>query len=102
MEYICNITFVSNSTIAHLALDFLRDTFMPAVNIPPASSPRLTRVRQNSDEAVSYAMEMKLSSFRELKEWRDSTLAPALAALSQRWGENLMYFETILEVIPAI
>ncbi len=101
MEYICNITFVSGEAVAPHALDFLRDTFMPAINISPASSPRLTRVRQNTGEAVSHALEIKLPSFRELKNWRESTLGPALDSLSQRWGESLMYFETILEVIPA-
>ncbi len=100
MSYLYNITFVCSEADAPAALDFLRSSAIPALAAGAASEPRLRRVHTNANEAISFALELRLPDFRSIRPWREQTMRPALEAMAATWGDRLMYFDTLLEELP--
>ncbi|MBD5231783.1 MAG: DUF4286 family protein [Bacteroidales bacterium] len=100
MTQICNITFVCSEADAAVALEYLRAEIIPALTHENAEGLRLTRVRNAAGEAVSYALEVHFPDLHSVRAWRSDCMRPALNRMSEQWGERLMYFDTMLEVLP--
>lgn len=99
MTQICNITFVCSEADAPGAIDYVRTVVIPALEHEGVEHIRLCRVRSTANEAMSYALELRFPDFRALHLWREQCMHPALARMTEQWGERLMYFDTVLEVM---
>lgn len=107
MAYIHNITFAVSVEQTDRMVALLRSEFLPIALTGGACNPLLTKVvpqtAEESDDsttdAVSLCLQLRFETRRQLDNWTGATLPSALAALSRRAGDRLLYFPTIMQVI---
>lgn len=100
MQFLLNITFVMSTQDEARATLFLRSHVLPTLEAAPAQYPRLVKVRSSEGEARSLAFEVGFDSLSQVRSWRTEHMEPALKEMSLTWGERLMYFDTLLEILP--
>lgn len=100
MDHICNITFACSPADASRVIDYLRKGLLPALLGEGIGRPRLSRIRSPHTNTVSFALELQINGTDRLKNWLTDIMQPALEAATARWGEQLMYFHTLLQPLP--
>jgi len=100
MDHICNITFACSPADAPQVIEYLRKELLPALLGTDISHPRLSRIRSPHTDTVNFALEMHISGTDRLKKWSAEIMQPALETTTERWGERLMYFHTLLQPLP--
>lgn len=108
MGYTCNITFVTDPRKENQLLDFLSSTLMPKVfkDGSPAKRPSLKKVveaggeKPASDHGLSIALSAELESEETAHLWSDHFLMPALEEFHKSFGQEAVYFITLLENLP--
>lgn len=87
-----------------LAQDFetwAREVYIPAVKESGIfGQPQLLRLLVEVDPALaSFSIQMPSPSLDEATRWHDETAALLHDDLRSRWGDNVVYFSTFMEII---
>lgn len=101
--YLVNTTFQAELSVAEKFLEEL-DSFIPTVERSTAlHSPVLTRVAshpaEGSADTATFALQFRAPSAAELDRYDSSILPELFGRLYKLFGERVLYFTTILEVI---
>lgn len=111
MEYIYNITFAVDASREGEMANSLMAEFIPAVTAEGvARNPVICRVEDDmaasADDsgeepvrAVSLCVQLRFPSRDAVDHWADETLPDGIAALYRRFGQNLLFFPTVLRVL---
>lgn len=97
--YTVNITF----RVPHHLLDewrsWMHDEWQPKVSqISPGSAFRLHRLLRHDDEhGTTIVFQLFLASRALLNSYLESKEAPLHQLMTDKWGENILFFQTILE-----
>lgn len=101
--YLVNTTFQAELSVAEKFLEEL-DRFIPSVERTTGlHSPVLTRVASHPAEAsadtATFALQFRVPATAELKRYEESILPELFGRLYKAFGERVLYFTTILEII---
>lgn len=113
MEYIYNITFAVDASRESEMANSLQAEFLPLVTVGNlAHNPILSRVEgdmMTSDggdddtgepiKVASLCLQVRFASRADLDKWGDEILPDGFAPLIKRFGENLLFFPTILQIL---
>ncbi len=99
--YILNTTFSVHKTVRSEFLVWIRKVYMQAALATGfLTDPMLTRVVSNEDpDGSSYALQLKAPSLREAVRWHDDTAVLLRDDMQSRFGENVLFFTSYLEVL---
>ena len=103
--YIYNITFVTSPDKEIELLNYLRNRIIPTVVVSkyPANNPELRKVIETGGEkpspehGVSIAFSAAFPTEEVAHLWHDEILMPALADFHLKFGEQGLFFVTLLE-----
>lgn len=103
--YIYNTTFVCEDSRMEEFLMWINAEFIPAIiALGIAREPQLAHVlpvkETSDDEAVSFSLQVKIDDVDLLEKWMKEAFYPSIDLLSKRFGDKVLYFPTILEVLP--
>ena len=106
--YTCNITFVASPDKEPELLAFLRQELIPRIfnDKAPALSPELRKVvevggeKPDAEHGVSIALAATFPNEDEYRFWNEDVLLPALQDFHKKFGNNALYFITLLENLP--
>ncbi len=78
-----------------------KDVYIPAVKGSGIfGEPQFLRILVEVDPALaSYSIQMPSPSLEEATRWHDETAALLRDDLRSRWGENIVWFSTFMELI---
>lgn len=102
-RYLMNTTFVVHTSLKDSFMNWLRDTYLPAVAASGIfGDAAVMRVHQSIDpQAESIAVHHPAADLAEATRWHDSEAAALKDVLHARWGEGVLFFTTYMTVIPA-
>lgn len=108
MDFICNITFVVAPEAEERFLDWARGTLVPSLfnNESPAMNPALRKVveaggeKPGKDHGVSIALHAEFATEAEVRKWHDIFLSPALGTFVTTFGQDSVFFITLLKALP--
>ena len=89
--------------IEYMRLCLINKLFNPE---SPARNPELRKVieaggeKPGSDHGLSIALSAWFDSEENAHQWNDNILLPALADFPQKFGNQALFFVTLLENIP--
>ena len=102
--HIYNTTFVCSERDLPELLGLLRADVIPALlDSGLALSPRLSRVASRlpeADETESISLQFEFSEISALSEWKKSHLQEALTIIENKFGNRVLTFSTLLQVLP--
>lgn len=101
---IYNTTFHIEKEIVESCLTYLKEEYIPkAAESGFLHSPRLMRVMNTSeDEGVSFSVQFHVKNVDTLNYWLQKEGAMMHKALSNRFGQKLAGFSTLLEEIDLL
>lgn len=99
--HIINTTFHVHKTVRSAFLSWLRTVYVEAATATGfLTNPSLTRVIGHDDpEGSNYALQLCCPSLREAVRWHDDTAVLLRDDMKARFGEQVLFFTTYLEVI---
>ena len=108
MNYIYNITFVTSPAEEQRLLSWIRTIALPALfnEESPARNAALRKVveaggeKPGEDHGVSIALHAEFKNEKDAKQWHDLVLVPALGGLHAEFGQEALFFVTLLEQLP--
>lgn len=100
-----NITFVVAPEKEEELLQYLRKSLIPSIcnDLSPAKNPELKKLieasgeKPGADHALSIALALSLSDIETAHQWNEKILIPALGDFHEKFGENALFFVTLLE-----
>ncbi|MCH5226140.1 MAG: DUF4286 family protein [Muribaculaceae bacterium] len=103
-----NVTFVISQSREEELLKFIRSELLEALFNPesPARNPMLRKVvetggeKPGPDHGLSIALSASFDSEENAHLWNDRILLPALGQFSSRFGNQALFFVTLLEDLP--
>lgn len=115
--YTCNVTFVTSQDREAELLSYLRGELLGKVSsqeletekmekMSPGYDPQLKKVveaggeRLSPNDGQSIAFSLNFPSEETAHLWYDHTLMPALSDFSEKFGDQALYFVTLLENLP--
>jgi len=98
---IFNTTFHLEKTVSADCLTFFKQEYIPrALESKLVSNPVLMQVHANHGESgVSYALQFKVESIKNLEEWIINTGEGLQKELVARFGDKVASFVTLLEEV---
>ena len=108
MTYTYNITFVVSPDKEKELLDYIRTQLLYKLfnSESPAAEPQLKKVTEaggekpGPDHGLSIALSALLPSEEEAILWNDHILLPALGDFHIKFGNQALFFVTLLENLP--
>lgn len=93
---ILNTTFVLDPSVSVAALAWIRSRFLE-----DGRKPMLARVQAHEPQAdcETYALHLHFDSPAQACAWRDGQGAELLGQMGGLWGERVLFFQTLLDVI---
>lgn len=103
--YIYNTTFICDDSRLDEFSIWVNTEFIPKLTSSGlATSPQLAHVipthQKKDDEAESFSVQVHLQDIDSLETWMKDTFLPAIDAFTKRFGDKILYFPTILEILP--
>lgn len=100
MRHIHNITFVCSPTDLELMSELLKKEVIPALR-KGAEDVRMARVKPlpGADEAESISVQFVLPDEQKQSEWEQSCMLPVLENIGNRYGQRILFFNTLLELM---
>lgn len=103
--YIYNTTFVCDDSRMEEFLIWVNAEFIPAIlesgGVTDAQLAHVLPVSEQDDnEATSFSVQVKIENDDLMQVWLRNCFYPAINLLSSRFGDKVLYFPTILEVLP--
>ena len=108
MGYTYNVTFVIAPADEQRLLGWIRGKALPMLfnEESPARNAALRKVveaggeKPGADHGVSIALHAEFENERLAKDWNDRVLIPALGNFHEEFGNNAIFFVTLLENLP--
>ncbi len=102
--YIINFTFLVSDAAAGKWLQWLRSEHIPGmVATGLIHTPQLTRVlSQEQDGGVSYAVQYKSDNIANLNQWHQEHAQLMQSECRSLFGEEVLFFSTVLEVLNTL
>lgn len=108
MAYIYNITFVTSPDCYYSLLEWLRQEAIPVLfgDGTGAAAPCMRTVLESGGEApgpdhgVSVTLQGEFDTLEAAHDWQDSILPGVLGDLHRKFGQNALFFTTLLETLP--
>ena len=103
--FIYNITFVTSADRECAVMDYLVSVVMPHV-FPHDASVKFDGIRKvveaggekvSDGDGVSIALSAFIDTLNQAHTWHDEILIPALDDFNQAFGDNALFFITLLE-----
>ncbi len=96
-----NTTFVTNESTENELIDFLRGTYIPAIEeVKILHNPSLRRILlTEQQDAISLALHLEATDMDSLDEYLYRYAAGHSQLVVSRFGERVMGFSTIMEEI---
>lgn len=98
---IYNTTFHVSDEVERMFLDYIRLQYVPMATADGImKNPILTRVMGSAhDGGMSYALQMQAESVKELQKWCLGTGKTLSARISTHFGNSVVGFTTMMDVI---
>lgn len=101
--YLINTTFQAETAVVEPFLDYL-DRYIPAVEERTGlHSPILTRMTSHAEDETTdtetFALQFRVPSQAELESYSTNILPGLFERLYKMFGEKVMYFTSVLEII---
>ncbi len=98
---IFNTTFHIEDDVHDMGICFLRETYIPsATNSGFLFEPRLARIHQQYEEkGSSYSLQFRVKNIDSLNHWMSTEGQSLLKELTQRFGNKIMGFITLMDEI---
>lgn len=99
---IFNTTFHIDDSIHDDCLDYIKNVYIPkSLEDELLEQPSLSKIEsQHKERGVNYALQFKSNSVDELNEWKERVGEGLQVELSNKYGDKVMGFVTLLEEIP--
>lgn len=97
-----NTTFVVAQNADSDFLNWASSIFIPEINTCESFSDiLLTKIlaTPQEDKTLSYALQFKAPSVEHIENWIASSGMSKLNALQAKYGENILYFATLMEIL---
>ena len=108
MPYIYNITFFTGEKHFHeltrlLLSEFLnesrKDKSVKFLHLSRVLSNPAAEAMTGDEQAISLSMQFYFDSKVSLEKWREEGYAHGMNIVSTRFGEEVLHFDTVLEVL---
>lgn len=97
---LCNTTFTFHNSLRDALSEWLRVEWIPAVTSAGMTDCKVARLLVEIDpDATAYAVQGHFATEEAAAAWRDGTGAMLLSRLHSLYGENVLPFTTLMEVI---
>ncbi|MBP5307496.1 MAG: DUF4286 family protein [Paludibacteraceae bacterium] len=98
---ICNTTYCMEAERTEEFLEWLRNEHLPSMEATGVlTSPVVSRVMTTGgDEAVSISVQLRAESQETYEAWRAKEGGSAVQSLRKRFGETVLSFTTLMEVL---
>ena len=99
--YIFNTTYHIESDIKEIFIAWLRDVYIPtAMHRDKLSEPQLCRVIAEEDTGGdNFSLQFHVADPNRLETWYDETGADLDNAIREKFGDRVLGFNTLLEII---
>ena len=105
MSYTYNITFLASPQQEEELLQYLRLNIIPNVfnNESPAINPNLKKVMEaggekiGPEQGISIALSGEFQTEEQAHLWNDHILLPSLMDFQDKFGQNALFFITLLK-----
>lgn len=99
-----NTTFVITPAIELQFLHWIRNEYLPAIQSEDNfHDPLLTKIKPHAsvdeEESLSYALQFKAADEEAVNVWFAEKISETLSRSQQRFGENMLMFSTIMEIV---
>lgn len=100
---ILNTSFHMLSSLEKEFIDWAKTSYMPAANASGIFNEILLIkiLTEIEPGASAFALQLKSQSLERSAHWHDETASALKAELTKRWGKNVVYFTTYMEVIAS-
>ncbi len=98
---IFNTTYHADHTRKDEFIGWLKEVYIPTtLQHGSLHEPQLTRIfADNEEEGVSLSLQFKTANSEVLSHWHEACGAALMAELQKRFGNQVLGFSTLLEVI---
>lgn len=98
---IFNTTYHADNARKDEFIDWLKESYIPTiVEHGLLREPQLTRIfADNEDEGTSLSLQFKSPDTESLERWHEECGEALLAEMQKRFGDQVLGFSTLLEVI---
>lgn len=105
MSYFYNITFITAKERKDNLIEYLKTVFIDKIcnDNSPAKNPDMRIVIETGGEAVpedhgvSIAVGILIEKSEDVYRWQSEILSPALSEFSLKFGEEAVFFTTLME-----
>lgn len=82
-------------------LTYMKETYLPTVTTHPnVKGHRFVRLLTDVGEGlIGYSLMCDIEDVKQMKEWNNTCLAPALDAFHREFGETILPFSTSMKVL---
>lgn len=99
-KYIINITFCLEKNCTAEWYTWLKTDFLPMLDTYEGlSEPQLVHVKIHQEETESYSLQHKATP-QAVQAWQTEWANNARTAAEQRFGQRILLFDTILQILP--
>ena len=99
--FILNITFLIPSSLIVPWLNWAKNDYIPYMLASGLLfDAQLAQVVGDDEDGSSYALQLKALNRRVLKQWNELHATEMQQLCSDRFGNSVPYFSTILEIQP--
>lgn len=97
---IYNTTYQIDPSVHDEALSWIKEELIPSLlSSSHLKNPRLVRVMSDDKSNNSYSLQFEVEDIASLNDWYKTCGASIYAALTKKYGNNLLGFTTLLENI---
>lgn len=97
---IFNTTFCMDEAVVAECVRWLRETYIPqAIDNKLINSPRLAKIVSHESDTVNYSLQFEVVSIDALESWYRITGNELQQALIELFGERVLGFTTLMEVV---
>ncbi len=99
--YLYNTTFAVNEKIAQQWAETMRSTHLQNIQIDSSiRNIRFCKIIMEPQEGyTSYAFQFEIDSLKSIRNWKQNQEAELLTLLKQQYGENVLTFSTVMEIL---
>lgn len=101
-HYIYNITFAAEASRLDSLLGWIRSRAVPALNVAPASNPRLAMVEAPDAEDTdvkSVALQLEFHSLADFEAWEGEAFLPLMKEYSVAFAPEPLLFASMLRIL---
>ena len=97
---IFNTTYHADNARKDEFIGWLKESYIPAVlEHGLLQEPQLTRIFADNEEGTSLSLQFKSPDTQALERWHEECGKALLAEMQKRFGDQVLGFSTLLEVI---